>query len=319
MEPELEVFTVFEPVTGTWQYVVADPSNHEAVVIDPVLDFDPAHNRISTSSADKILALAEEHSFLITRIMETHAHADHLTASRYMQQQLMRNGLSRPDICIGKRILEVQITFAEKYGISYSELTDVFDHLFDDNETFEVGSIRGKVLHLPGHTPDHVGYQIGTNVFTGDSIFNPDVGSARCDFPGGSARDLFASTKTLLSLPGHFRLYTGHDYPPDSREAGESGEKPRAYTTVDEQRRENKHVRDGTSEEEFVAWRTERDASLAAPRLLNQAMQFNIRAGRLPKDGLLRIPVTGMEEVLENMRGFRKARLRESLTPPRSP
>jgi glyoxylase-like metal-dependent hydrolase (beta-lactamase superfamily II) len=302
----LDIYPCFEKVTGTWQYVVADPESHEAVIIDSVLDFDPATNRFSTGSADKLLEIVTEHGLVITKIMETHAHADHLTAATYLQQHLVEIGQKRPDICIGKRIKNVQSTFCAKYGINPVELADVFDQLFEDNEEFSVGKIQGKVLYLPGHTPDHVGYMIGPNVFTGDSIFNPDVGSARADFPGGSATDLYHSTQTLLSLPSHYHLYVGHDYPPEARPAGASGEKIKAYTMVAEQREQNKHVKEGTSEEEFVRFRSERDALLGEPRLLHQAMQFNIRAGRLPRptsggDRLLHVPVKGPKELLSVM------------------
>lgn len=301
-----DIHPCFEKVTGTWQYIVADPESHEAVVIDSVLDFDPAANRFSTGSADKILEIVSEHDLTVTKIMETHAHADHLTAATYLQQHLVGLGQRRPDICIGKRIKYVQSTFCTKYGINPVELGNVFDKLFEDNEEFFVGGIQGKVLYLPGHTPDHVGYMIGENVFTGDSIFNPDVGSARADFPGGSATDLYHSTQTLLSLPSHYHLYVGHDYPPDARPATESGEKIKAYTTVDEQREQNKHVKEGTSEEEFVKFRSERDVQLGEPRLLHQAMQFNIRAGHLPKptsggDRLLHVPVKGPRDLLSMM------------------
>lgn len=301
-----DIFPCFEKVTGTWQYVVADPKTRDAVIIDSVLDFDPAINRFSTGSADQILEIASKHDLTVTKIMETHAHADHLTAATYLQQKIAERGQKRPEICIGKRIKTVQSTFCNKYGIDAAELGNVFDKLFEDNEGFSVGTIQAKVLYLPGHTLDHVGYMIGENVFTGDSIFNPDVGSARADFPGGSATDLYHSTQTLLSLPPHYHLYVGHDYPPDARPATESGEKIKAYTTVAEQKEQNKHVKAGTSEDEFVKFRSERDAQLGEPRLLHQAMQFNIRAGHLPKptsggDRLLHVPVKGPKDLLSVM------------------
>lgn len=287
---QADIHTIFEPKTGTWQYIVADPKTKEAVIIDSVLDFDPASSTLSTTSADNVLAEISKHGYTITHILETHAHADHLTASRYLQSTLQKQGQPRPSIGIGKRITQVQATFAPKYGVDEKHLSDTFDILFDDNATFAVGCLEAKVLHLPGHTPDHVGYQIGTAVFTGDSIFNPDVGSARCDFPGGSATDLFRSMRTLLALPDYFRLYTGHDYPP-----GERGT-PLPYTTVAEQNERNKHVKKGVEEAQFVQWRRERDARLGEPRLLHQALQFNIRGGSLPEvteGGLrfLRVPV----------------------------
>jgi len=293
---EPEVLTCFEPVTATWQYIVSDPTTQEAVVIDSVLDFDPAASRITTSSADSLLAVIAQHQLTVTRIMETHAHADHLTASRYLQNKRVQSGQKKPQIAIGKRITQVQETFARKYNIPSSELEDVFDHLWEDDEEFSIGELKAQVLHLPGHTPDHVGYKIGSNVFVGDSIFNPDVGSARCDFPGGSATDLWASTQKLLALPGGTKLYTGHDYPPTGREGGN----PVPYTTVEHQRAENKHVKIGSTEAEFVEWRKERDATLGEPRLLHQALQFNARGGRLPegKDRFFQVPVKGGSEIL---------------------
>lgn len=308
------IHTCFEPVTGTWQYIVADPITKHAAIIDSVLDFDPATSLLKTTSADHILTLISQNNLTITHIMETHAHADHLTASRYLQQKLLKTSHQpqvRPIICIGKRITQVQSTFAKKYNIPPSELENVFDHLWEDNEVFSIGDLKGEVLYLPGHTPDHVGYKIEENVFTGDSIFNPDVGSARADFPGGSATDLYRSVQTLLGLPGEVRLYTGHDYPPATREGGgEMGKgKERAYTTVEEQRRENKHVKEGTEMSEFVKWRSERDAQLGEPRLLAWAMQVNVRGGRLPRaleggERFFSVPVKGAGDVLEVMAGY---------------
>ncbi|KAG9228511.1 metallo-beta-lactamase superfamily protein [Amylocarpus encephaloides] len=306
MKPD--VFPRFEPVTATWQYVVADPATRDAVIIDSVLDFNPASNQISTETADRLLSLVSENNLTVTRILETHAHADHLTASTYLQQQLVKLGKPRPDIGIGARITQVQSTFAPRYGIEDSELSNVFDKLFQDNEEFTLGNLGAKVLHLPGHTPDHVGYLIGENVFTGDSIFNPDVGSARADFPGGSAVALYNSARTLLDFPGHYRLYVGHDYPPESRAENEAGEKYKPYTTVKEQREDNKHVNTGTREEEFMKLRLERDSILGEPRLLHQSLQWNIRAGRLPKatgagDMFLHLPIKASKQLMSIMQG----------------
>jgi glyoxylase-like metal-dependent hydrolase (beta-lactamase superfamily II) len=286
---EPTIHSIFETVTGTWQYVVADAQSKQAVIIDSVLDFDPASSMLSTKAADQVLHLVLENGYTVTHILETHAHADHLTAARYLQSQLTPT----PLVGIGKRISKVQETFGERYSIPKGELVSAFDIAFADDEEFMLGSLRAKVLHLPGHTPDHIGYQIGSNVFTGDSIFNPDVGSARCDFPGGSAADLYTSTQRLLGLPDHFKLYTGHDYPPEGREA-----KP--YFLVADQREKNKHVGGGKTEDEFVVWRSERDRQLGEPRLLHWAMQVNIRGGRLPRrdaDGLImfKVPVKGLE------------------------
>lgn len=269
--------TIFEKQTGTWQYIVACPNTRQAVIIDPVLNLSLADFKITTASADELLAVAETNNYTVTRLLETHAHADHLTGAFYLQQRLLAKNQPKALICMGRRIRQVQETFAAKYGVTQVDLDQAFDHLFDDNETFAVGDITAQVLHLPGHTPDHSGYKIGSNVFTGDSIFNPDVGSARCDFPNGDARALYKSMQRLLALPAHFRLYTGHDYPP-----ADSGREPLAFVTVAEQLKGNKHVKQGTSEDEFVEWRQTRDATLNEPKLLHQALQVNIRGGRLP-------------------------------------
>ena len=285
MPSKPNIHAIHEPVTGTWQYVVADPDTKDAVVIDAVLDFDAATSKISTGSADALLSLVKSQGYTVGRLLETHVHADHLTASGYLQKRLISIQGNRPSICIGKRIMDVQSRFGIRYGVSPDELSQSFDHTFDDHEKFMIGNTQAEVLHLPGHTPDHIGYLIGDNVFTGDSIFNPDVGSARCDFPGGSATALHASMSELLALPTHYRLYTGHDYPPESREVDEYGSKAKQYATVEEQRKENKHIKEGTKKEEFIQWRSERDSGLAEPKLIHQALQFNIRAGHLPTSG----------------------------------
>lgn len=285
MSSEPEVQTCFEAKTGTWQYIVADPATKQAVIIDPVLDFDNATNQITTTTADGLLALVKQGGLTVVRILETHVHADHLTASAYLQRKVVEHGGEKPAICIGRRIKQVQARFGQRYQIAPAELEGAFDHEFDDREIFHIGQLQAKVLYLPGHTPDHIGYVIGSNVFTGDSIFNPDLGSARCDFPGGSADALFESISTLLALPPNFRLYTGHDYPPSTRQDRDGAPQPKPFTTVQEQRADNKHARDGTTKEAFVKFRSERDAGLAEPRLIHQALQFNIRAGRLPEAG----------------------------------
>ena len=185
------------------------------------------------------------------------------------------------------------------YDVPQVDVTHAFDHTFADDETFKIGEIQARVTHLPGHTPDHIGYVIGSNVFTGDSIFNPDVGSARCDFPGGSSTDLYQSMQKLLSFPGHFKLYTGHDYPPENRDVSMSqyaaGSKAIPFTTVDNQAQQNKHAKRGTQIEEFAKWRSERDSSLSEPKLLAQAMQVNIRGGRLPNESSSGFKITGID------------------------
>ncbi|KAH0845724.1 hypothetical protein AYO21_05933 [Fonsecaea monophora] len=271
------VHDVFETKTGTWQYVVADPATKIAVIIDPVLDYDPATQALTTQSADTLLALVKDKGYTVDMILETHAHADHLTASSYLQHRLAQEQDRMPIVGIGKRIGQVQKLFANRYGVPREEYEGVFSKLFEDDETFNIGNLSATALHLPGHTPDHLGYKIGDNVFCGDSIFHADIGTARCDFPGGSARDLFQSGRRLLSLPDHVKIWTGHDYPPAGRDA------PVPWMTVEQHRQRNKHLKDGTTEEDFVAMRNERDAGLAAPRLIHQSLQMNIRAGNLPK------------------------------------
>lgn len=270
------VHTIFEPKTSTWQYIVVDPETRHAVIIDSVLDFDSATSTITPTSANALLDIVEKESYDIDYILETHAHADHLTASHYLQTALRSKGDSKAKIGIGKRIITVQKTFATRYGVPEREYANVFDKLLDDDEEFNVGNMRVKAIYLPGHTPDHMGYVVGSNVFTGDSIFNPDVGSARCDFPGGSATQLYSSMQKLLGLPEHFKLYTGHDYPPSGQR------EPKPWVTVAEQKASNKHVGGGATEDFFVAWRAERDRTLSEPRLIHQALQINIRGGRLP-------------------------------------
>ncbi|KAK5310828.1 hypothetical protein LTR93_011924 [Exophiala xenobiotica] len=286
MAQEPEIHTLFEPVTGTWQYAAADPDTKEAVIIDSVLDDDKKKGMISTKSADQMLKLVSDHGYTIIQILETHAHADHLTASRYLQNLLAQRQSThqRPQVCIGKRIRDVQERMCGIYNIPKEDLHEAFDNTFDDDETFPIGGIEARVIHLPGHTPDHIGYIIGSNVFAGDSMFNPDVGSAQCDFPGGSATELYNSMLKLLNLPAHFKLYTGHDYPPEKRQVsvGEHGTKAVPFTTVKTQSEENKHVKSGTKKEEFVKWRSDRDRGLAEPKLLQQSMQVNVRGGRLP-------------------------------------
>ncbi|KAJ5216145.1 uncharacterized protein N7498_002552 [Penicillium cinerascens] len=282
------IHNIYEKVTGTWQYIVADPSTSAAAIIDPVLNYDPATQAITTQSADELLSLVQEKRYKIEKILETHAHADHLTASAYLQSRLAQIQNFKPPIAIGKRIDQVQKLFGKRYGLDEDEYTNVFNKLFDDDETFSIGNLTAKAIHLPGHTVDHLGYQIGDNVFCGDSLFHADIGTARCDFPGGDATQLFQSARKLLELEDHVKIWPGHDYPPEGRE-------PTPWMSVQDQKKLNKHLRDAISQEEFVAMRNERDKGLNAPRLLHQSLQVNIRAGRLPKahEGLrmLRLPL----------------------------
>ncbi|KAK5163883.1 uncharacterized protein LTR77_010277 [Saxophila tyrrhenica] len=282
MEPI--VHHIHEPVTGTWQYIVCDPQSKVSVIIDAVLDYSKDSGMIRTASADQLLEVVTSNDYIVSHILETHAHADHLTASRYLQEVLAaRQPAHRPLLCIGNGISQVQATMGGIYNIQAREMQDSFNHTFSDGEEFSIGNLKATIMHLPGHTPDHIGYLIGSNVFAGDSIFNADVGSGRCDFPGGDAVALYRSTQKLLQLPGHYKIYTGHDYPPKDRcgpDGKETGAVP--YTTVEVQSRENKHVKTGTTMEEFVRWRRERDSTLLEPKLLRQAMHVNVRGGRLP-------------------------------------
>ncbi|CAG7990897.1 unnamed protein product [Penicillium nalgiovense] len=295
MSSEPVIHDVFEPTSGTWQYLIADPSTSTAVIIDPVLNYDPATQAVTTRAADSLLSLIKEKGYKIDKILETHAHADHLTAASYLQKRLAQDQDHKPPICIGKRIEQVQKLFAERYGVPEEEYKGIFDRLFDDDETFTIGNLKGQAIHLPGHTPDHLGYKIGDNLFCGDSLFHVDIGTARCDFPGGDANDLFRSGRKLLSLSDHVKIWTGHDYPPQGRTD------PVPWVSVQDHKMLNKHLKDGISEEEFVTLRKERDAGLAAPKLLHQSLQINIRAGRLPSptkfgQRLLHLPLKLKEE-----------------------
>ncbi|OAA62334.1 metallo-beta-lactamase domain protein [Cordyceps fumosorosea ARSEF 2679] len=277
-EPQPVVHDVFEKVTGTWQYIVADPATAVAAIIDPVLDFDPATGELSTESADTLLAIIKEHGYKVERILETHIHADHVTAAAYLQHALRDAQGDAPSIGIGMRIETVQKLFQNLYGIPDDEIQGAHQCLFQDDETFQIGHLQVQAIHLPGHTPDHLGYKIGDNVFCGDSLFAADLGSARCDFPGGSAAALYDSGRKLLALPERVRIWAGHDYPPAERRGG-----PLPWQSVGEHRRSNRHLMGGVAREEFVAMREARDATLKEPRLLHQSLQLNVRGGRMPK------------------------------------
>lgn len=275
MTSEPIIHPVFETTTGTFQYIITDPTSLATVIVDPVLDFDPCNSSISTKSADALLSLVKLHDYKVEHILETHAHADHLSAASYLQAQLSRSG-KRPRIGIGKRIDQVQAIFGRRYGVPPREHQAVFDKLFEDDEVVHVGAMAIKAIHLPGHTPDHLGYQIGANVFCGDSLFHPSIGTARTDFPGGSADDLWASAQKLLGLPEETRIWVGHDYPAQGRE-------PVPFVTVAQHLEDNRHVGVGVQRGDFVRMRMERDEALGAPRLLHQSLQINVRGGRLPE------------------------------------
>ena len=269
------VVGVFDPATHTVSYVVSDPATGAAAIIDPVLDFDPAAARTSTGSVDRLLAMIVERGLTLERVLETHAHADHLTGADEIR---VRTGVP---IGIGERIRQVQKTFGDLF-----EATDVipdasvFDQTFADGDRFRLGELEVEVLHTPGHTPACVSYRIGDAVFVGDTLFMPDYGTARCDFPGGDARTLHRSIQRLLALPDETRVFVGHDYLPQGRDAF-SWE-----TTVGAQKAGNIHVGGGRSEDYFVALREARDATLSPPKLILPALQINIRAGALPPAAL---------------------------------
>lgn len=277
MEPI--VHSIFEAKTCSWQYVVACPHTKEAAIIDPVLNFEPELFRVTTESADALMDCIIKHGYTVKMILDTHAHGDHLSAAYYIQQSLWARGQPHALICIGENIKIVQSYFAHKYRIPNGEFEDSFNHLFQSDEVFNIGEVVCTALHLPGHTPDHVGYQMGNSIFTGDTMFNPDVGSGRCDFPGGDARKLYRSMQRLLKFPPETRLYTGHDYPPCNES---TAREPLPYVTVGEQQEKNKHVKTGSSEEDFVQWRNERDRFMPEPKLVHQAMQVNVRGGKMP-------------------------------------
>jgi glyoxylase-like metal-dependent hydrolase (beta-lactamase superfamily II) len=266
-----QVFPFHHAATGTWSYVVADALIGIAAIIDPVLDFDAASGRRSTTSAQKLLDCIETRGWVVQWILETHAHADHLSAAPYLQT---RTGAP---IAIGMGIRAVQARFSQLFGFGHDYVADgaPFDRLFEDDERFQVGSIPAEVIPTPGHTPDSVSYLIGDALFVGDSIFMPDGGTARCDFPGGDAATLYRSIRRLFELPPATRVFVCHDYGPGGREV-------RCETTIGKQRADNIHVRDGIEEAQFVAQRTARESTLAVPALLLPAVQVNIRAGRFP-------------------------------------
>jgi glyoxylase-like metal-dependent hydrolase (beta-lactamase superfamily II) len=272
MEPEVHPF--YEPKSCSWQYIVVCPGTKEAVIIDPVLDFDLTGFAITSQSADVLIDYILKNGYTVKRLLETHAHGDHLSASYYIQQTLWSRGHPHAAICISENIKVVQSHFSHKYHIPRQEIDHAFDHLFQPDEIFNIGDVTCTALHLPGHTPDHGGYKIGSNVFTGDSMFNPTIGSGRCDFPGGDSRELYRSMKRLLAFPPETKLYTGHDYPP-------SNKGPMSYVTVGEQIKTNKHVKESSTEDEFVMWRDRTDKALPEQRLVHQAMQVNVRGGKL--------------------------------------
>ncbi len=267
----LSIEAFFDPATGTVSYAVYDQLHGKCAIIDPVLDYNPKSSRISTASADRIIAFVQRQHLTVDWILETHAHADHLSSAHYLRDKLGGK------IAIGENIPAVQQTFKKLFNIGDEFIPDGhhFDYLFADNETFQVGQLTGKALSTSGHTPADLAYQFEDAIFVGDTLFMPDVGSARADFPGGDAHALYRSIRRLLAFPAETRLFMCHDYPPADRE-------PVWETTVAAERAHNIHVHDGIDENAFVALRTKRDATLDAPVLLLPSIQANIRAGEMP-------------------------------------
>lgn len=276
----------FDPATNTISYVVRDPSGSAAAIVDSVLDFDYASGRTDTTSADQIIAFVSEHALDVQWILESHVHADHLSAAPYLQERLGGK------IGIGDNITVIQNTFGKVFneGTEFERDGSQFDQLFKEGDSFHIGQLRGDVLHTPGHTPACLTYVIGDAAFVGDTLFMPDFGTARCDFPGGSSELLFNSVQKILSLPDETRIFVGHDYKAPGRDqfAWE--------TTVGEQKARNVHVGDGATKEDFVKMRDARDATLAMPKLIVPSLQVNMRAGHMPPaddhgDVYLKVPV----------------------------
>ena len=290
-EPQIQSF--FDEATNTVSYLVSDAATARAAIIDPVLDYDHRSGNASARSANAILAAAAQRGLHIDWILETHAHADHLSAAHYLRRQ------TGAQVGIGERISEVQRIFGPVFDLGdVSGEGQEFDRLFRDEETFSIGELQVVVMHTPGHTPACVSYRIGNSVFVGDTLFMPDYGTARADFPGGDARTLYRSIRRLLELPAETALFMCHDYKAPGRDHY-------AWrTTVADQRAFNVHVRDGVAESEYAALRAARDATLAAPALLLPSIQVNIRAGELPREAAngvryLKIPMRLDRELKE--------------------
>ncbi|SDU10339.1 Glyoxylase, beta-lactamase superfamily II [Pseudomonas pohangensis] len=270
MRPQVDAF--FDPATYTYSYVVSDPDSKHCAIIDSVLDYDPAAGRTSTASADRLIAHVRENGLTVDWLLETHVHADHLSAAPYLKREL------GGQLAIGENITVVQDTFGKLFNAGSEFATDgrQFDRLFKDGDTFRIGGLQARALHTPGHTPACMTYVIEDAGFVGDTLFMPDYGTARCDFPGGDARVLFASIRKLFALPDATRLFMCHDYKAPGRDDY------RYETTVAEERARNVHVHEGVSEDDFVAMRSARDATLGMPTLILPSVQLNMRAGQMP-------------------------------------
>lgn len=270
MTPQVHAF--FDEATYTVSYVVVDPATRACAIVDSVLDYDPASGRTKTASADSVIAFIRQQGLKLDWILETHVHADHLSAAPYIKQQLGGR------IGIGFNITVVQNVFGKVFnaGTEFARDGSQFDHLFRDGETFRIGNIQARALHTPGHTPACMTYVIGDAAFVGDTLFMPDYGTARCDFPGGDARELYRSICKIFALPAETRLFMCHDYKAPGRDDY------RWETTVAAERACNIHIHDGVDEDSFVAMRRKRDAALDMPRLILPSVQVNMRAGKLP-------------------------------------
>jgi glyoxylase-like metal-dependent hydrolase (beta-lactamase superfamily II) len=292
----MEIEAFYDDATSTLTYLVYDPASRDAIVIDPVLDYDPAASTVAHESLDRVSARIGELGLELGMIAETHAHADHLSGSQELKRRY-----PQAEIAIGSKITMVQTIFKEVFDLPRDFPTDgrQFDRLLEDGETVEIGSLRFTVIHTPGHTPACACFLFGDALFTGDTMFMPDMGTGRCDFPAGSAEDLYDSiTKRIYTLPDETRIFVGHDYQPGGREL--------AYeTTVGEQKRSNKQLPAGRSREDFVEFRTKRDAGLSAPKLLFQSVQVNVDAGALPDPAAnerryLKIPINAFRPAPES-------------------
>ena len=287
MGPNITAF--FDQASNTISYVVRDPNGSACAIIDSVLDFDFASGRTDTQSADKIINFVTENKLDVQWLLESHVHADHLSAAPYIQMKVGGK------IGIGSRITDVQETFGKIFneGTEFQRDGSQFDKLFVEGDTFHIGQLRGDVLHTPGHTPACLTYVIEDAAFVGDTLFMPDFGTARCDFPGGSSERLFSSIQKILDMPDATRIFVGHDYKAPGRDnyAWE--------TTVGEQRKKNIHIKSGKSKDDFVKLRDERDAKLAMPKLIVPSLQVNMRAGNMPEpdeqgDVFIKVPINKM-------------------------
>jgi glyoxylase-like metal-dependent hydrolase (beta-lactamase superfamily II) len=269
MKPDVRAF--FDPATWTLTYIVKDLDSSSCAIIDSVLDYEAASGRTKTESADQVITMVESDNLTVEWILETHVHADHLSAAPYLHNKLGGK------IGIGAHITDVQNIFGNLFNVEPEFRHDgsQFDHLFTDGDTFAIGGLTATAMHTPGHTPACMTYHIGDALFVGDTMFMPDFGTARCDFPGGDARVLYQSIQRLLALPPETRMLMCHDYMPNGREM-------QYETTVGEQKASNLHVHDGVSEDEFVAMRSAKDKTLSMPTLILPSVQVNMRAGELP-------------------------------------